>query len=107
MDGVVLARWLWNGLQVLRVIGHDDTGDGSFRFGDTNRTVDQVSRLDGGREHMDVLTRHILKEGDQVNLLLIIPAEGSTGRLPDNSNDWLMVHLRIIQAIQQVNCARP
>ena len=50
-----------------------------------------------------IFAGHILEKRLQVDLLLILAADGGRRRLADDSDDRLVVHLRVIQAVEQMN----
>jgi hypothetical protein len=61
------------------------------------------------RRHADFheLARNVLEKGRQVDFLSIVRADGTPRRLPDEGDDRLMIELRVIEAVQQMNGAGP
>ena len=74
---------------------------------DAHRAVDQVAHLRGRRRHVNVFTGDILEQADEVDLLLVVAAESRALLLPDDGEHRLVVHLRVVEAVQQVDRARP
>ena len=54
-----------------------------------------------------VFAGHIFEQRLQIDFLLILAADGGGGRLPDDGDDRLVVHLGVVQAVEQVDRARP
>ncbi len=50
--------------------------------------------------------RHVLEEADQIDLLLIVAAQGAARLLANQGDHRLMIELGVVQAIQQVDGAR-
>ena len=102
---IMFMRRLFNRRQRLNVIGNDNAGDTTLRFGDAHSPIYKVPDLRRIRSHVYVLMSYIFKEGDQVDFLLIMAADSHPGRMPHNSNNGLMIHLCIVQSIEQVDGA--
>ena len=102
-----LVRLSLDGLHVLHVGGHDHTGDRPLALGDPDRAVDQVA---DARRLVCLLAERrgdVAVELHQVDLLLEVPAERPDKRLTDDRHDRLMVELRVVEPVQQVDRARP
>ena len=89
----------------LQVVGQDDAGDGAFRLRNSDRAVHHVTNLTGHSPDGDVIARDILEQRDQINFLLIAGAERGAGLLADNGDDGLVIHLRVIEAVEEVDRA--
>jgi hypothetical protein len=50
---------------------------------------------------------HIFEEREQIDFPLVTSAQRSTRLLTHNGDHWLMVHLRVVQSIQQLDGAWP
>ena len=59
------------------------------------------------RRHVDIVARHILEERYEIDLLLEIAAHRHPRLLPDDGHHALVVHLRIVKAIEQMDGPRP
>ena len=92
-------------VQLLHVVRKDDARDGALRPRDPHRAVDQVAHLLGGRRHVHVLVRDVLEERQQIYLLLILAADRGAWRLADDRDDRLVIHLRVVEAVEQMNRA--
>jgi hypothetical protein len=57
--------------------------------------------------HVDEVRSHILEKGNEIDFLLIVTSEHSTGLLSYDGQNGLVVHLRIVQAVQQVDRSWP
>src|SRR5581483_6381003 len=106
MYRAVLARRHRHRLHVLYVIGEDETGDGAMLERNAHRAIHQVAYLCGRAGHMDVLGSDVLKEADEVHLLLVIAAEAGALLLADDGEHRLVVHLRVVETIQEMDRAR-
>ena len=98
---------LLDGLEGLHVSGEDEAGHGAFGLRNSQRPVDEVPYLVGGRDHVDVLVRDVLEQRQQVDLLLIVAAERRASLLADDGDHRLVVELGVVEAVEQVDRARP
>jgi hypothetical protein len=57
--------------------------------------------------HVHVLVRDVLEERRQVDFLLVIAAERGHRLLADDCDDRLVVELRVVEPVQQVDRAGP
>ena len=106
MDRPVLARRRRDRFHRCQIVRNDDAGDGPLIERNPDRSVDQMADLRRFRCHVHVFVCHILEQRRQVDLLLVVTAEGGARLLPDNREHRLMVELRVVKAIQEVNGAR-
>jgi hypothetical protein len=106
MSGAVDQRRVLVG-QLLKVIGDDDAGDGSPGGGDAHGPVDQVAELTRHAGGCDKIRCDVLEQRLQVHFLLIMSADGGARLLTYDSDDGHVIHLRVIQASQQVDRTRP
>lgn len=102
----MLPGWRFYSFQFLDIVRQDNAGDGTFGQGDPDCPVDQMSDLGRIGCHLYKMVGHILEQGDQVHLLLVIGSQGSGGLLPDDGHHRLMVHLGIVEAIEKMNGSR-
>ena len=107
MDRAVSARRIRHRIELLNIVGNDDARDRPFDFRDANRTVYKMPDLLGSRRHVHELVRDIFEQRDEINFLLVLTTKSGAALLPDNGHDRLMVHLRVVQAVEQMNGARP
>ncbi len=107
MHGAVFARRRFDRRHVLHVIRKNHAGDGALVARDAHRAVDQVTHLLRRRHHVHVLVRDVLEQGKQIHFLLVIAAERHPVLLADERHHRLMIHLGVVQAVQQMDRARP
>ncbi len=74
---------------------------------DPHGAVDQVADLAGLGGHLHVLVRDVLEQRGEVNLLLVVAAEAEPRLLADDRDDRLVVELGVIEAVEEVDRARP
>ncbi len=106
-DGAVFLRWQLDSVHLLQVVRHDYASDTALGLGDAHGAVDQLADLRRLGRHMDVFAGNILEQGDQIDLLLVMATQRSARLLADNRQHRLMIHLRVVEAIQQVDGAGP
>ena len=92
--------------EFLQVVGHDDAGDGSARGGDANGAIDQMPHLAGHAGHRDEVRRDVLEQRLQIHFLLIMRADRGARLLADDGDDRHVVHLRVVEPVQQMDRAR-
>ena len=73
---------------------------------DADGAIDQMRELLRHRRNMDVFVRDVLEERMKIDLLLVVTADSGAGGLPDDRDNRLMVQLRVVEAIEQMNRAR-
>ena len=61
----------------------------------------------GVGRHVDVFAGDVLEQRDQIDFLLIMAAQRDARLLPDNGHHRLMIHLRIVKPVQQMDGAGP
>ena len=89
------------------VVRNDQAGDGALvacAIRTARSTRWRICSGDGG--HLDVLVRDVLEQRRQVHLLLVRAAERRRRLLSDDRDHGLVVELRVIQPVQEVNRAR-
>lgn len=94
-------------VELLEIVGKNDAGHCPRDPRNPNRPVHEMQDLLGDSRHVHVLARDILEEGQQIHFLLVVAPECAPRLLADDRHDWLMVELRIIEPIEQVNGAGP
>ena len=77
----------------------------SFCDGNTHGPVNELAYLHRTGSHVDILTSHIFEQRYQIHFLLVVSSHGGRRRLPHNCDNRTMIHFRIIETIQQVDCA--
>jgi hypothetical protein len=103
----VRVRRLLDRFELLDVVGHHQAGDRPLGLGDSERPVDQVPRLRGVGEHVHVLVGHVLVQRGEVHLLLVVAPQRGQGLLADYRHHGHVVHLGIVETVQQVYRPRP
>jgi hypothetical protein len=86
---------------LLDVVGHDYAGDGPLGQGDAHRPIDEVAGLGGIGGHVHVLVRHVLEQGDQVDLLLVAAAQRHPVLLADDRHHRLVVELGVVEPLSR------
>ncbi len=92
--------------QLLHVVGDDHARRRALRTRDAQRAVDHVAHLLRRDHHLDVLARDVLEQRRQVHFLLEAAAERGARRLADDRDHRLMVELRVVESVQQVDGTR-
>jgi hypothetical protein len=105
-DRAVLPRRLLLGGLLGEIVRDDQRSDRALVERDAMRTVDQVADLHGLGRHLVVLACDVLEEGDEIDLLLKAAAESHPRLLADDREHRLMVELRVVEAVQQMDRAR-
>ena len=95
------------GLLFLDVLRQHDAGRRAARERDAECTIDHVSHLRGRRHHLHVFVRDVLEERDEIDLLLEVCPERGAGLLADDGDHRLVVRLRVVQAVDEMNRAGP
>jgi hypothetical protein len=103
----VRVRRLLDRFELLDVVGHHQAGDRPLGLGDAERPVDQVPRLRGVGEHVHVLVGHVLVQRGEVHLLLVVAAQRGQSLLADDRHHGHVVHLGVVEAVEQVYRPRP
>ena len=107
VHGVGLERLFGHGLHVLDVGRHDHAGDRAFGLGDAHRAVDHVTDRRGIGDLLDVGGSDVGVELEKVDLLLEVAAHRSIEGLADDGHHRPVVQLGVVEAVQQVDRARP
>src|SRR5436853_6962205 len=103
MHGIMRVWLLLDSIQVLHIFGKNDTGDRTLGFSDAHRAVNLMTYLYRIHSCVDILTCDIFEQRLEVNLLLVVAANGRARRLANNRYNWLVIHLGVVQTIEQVN----
>ncbi len=69
--------------------------------------VQQVAHLGGHTGLLHECPGHVLEQADQVQLLLVVPAQRCARLLAADGEHWHVVHPRVVEAGHQVGCAGP
>ncbi len=102
----MLPRGLWYRIQFLHVIRQDDAGDCPFHARDAYRAIDGVSHLLRCRRHVHIFVPDVFEQADQIDFLLVMSAERRAGLLSNDCDDRLVIELRVVQTVQQVDRSR-
>src|SRR4029450_7074072 len=89
-----------------KIVGNDQRCHGPLIERNAMRTVDEMPNLCRVDSHLDVFVRDVLEEGDEVDFLLIVPAEPHPRLLTDDREHGLVIELRVIQTVEQVDFTR-
>ena len=73
---------------------------------DANRAVEHGGKLGRGHHRLHELVRHVFEQRLQIDFLLKIATHGGRRSLAHDGHDWLMVELRIVESVQQMDRAR-
>jgi hypothetical protein len=103
---VLARRRLHRGL-LLHVVGQDHAGDGALVARDAHGAIDEVPHLARRHRGLHELVGDVLEQRLQVHLLLVVAAHGGARLLADDGHHRLVVGLGVVQAIEQVDRARP
>ena len=107
VDGAVRARRLLDGLLEAEVVRDDDAGDGAL----VERDRGSPGRRGGGSAPASSAMwtyscGDVLEQRLQIDLLLVAAAERGARLLADDRDDRLMVELRVVEAVQEMDRAR-
>ena len=91
---------------ILKIFGQDQHRHAIIRFRDSHAAIHQMTQLRGRRRLLNK-ARHIAEDAIQIQFLLIGRAAGGRFRLACNRDNRHMIHLRVIQASQQMCGTRP
>ncbi len=105
-DRAVAHRRVFVG-RLLNVLGEDQRGDGARGAGDLHRAVDQVAGLRRRHAGLDELRGDVLEQRVEVDLLLVVGAQRRRFLLADERDHGLVVELRVVEAVEQVDRAGP
>ncbi|MNI37037.1 hypothetical protein D3C73_911100 [compost metagenome] len=92
--------------KVLQIVGQDDGGYSSLTDGRAHCPVDQVANLGRCGCLLHKGAGHVLEHGQQIQLLLVMPAQRRTRLLADNGQHGHVIHPRIVEPGNQVRSAR-
>ncbi len=92
---------------LLEVVGEGERRHDAHGLGDPVGFVDEVARLGRDRRLEDVLVGDVLEQGREVDLLLEVGSKPLPCLLPDDRQDRHMVHLGIVEPVEEVDRARP
>jgi hypothetical protein len=98
----VLARRTDDRGEFLHVVGNNERRNRALCERDPAGPVDQVPDLRGVARHLYVLACHIIEEIGEVDLLVVGTTQSRTGLLADYRHDRLVVHLRVVQTVEEV-----
>jgi hypothetical protein len=83
----------------------DDHGRRPRRQRVPERAVDEVPHLRGIHRRLHVLVRDVLHEVLEIDLLLVVATHRGARGLPDDRDDGLVIHLRVVETVQEVDGA--
>ena len=93
--------------EFLHVVGNNERRNRALGERDPAGPVDQVPDLRRVTRHLHVLACHVLEEVGEVDLLVVGTTQSRPGLLPDYRHDRLMVHLGVVEAVEEVYRAWP
>jgi len=102
-DVPMLVGGLFLGLELLDVFRHNHAGDGLFSEGNAHGAVDQLPNLRRRGRHLHEGVGHVFEQRDQIHLLLVLAAEGRAILLSHDGHDRLVIHLSVVEAIEQMD----
>ena len=105
MHGAVLVRRRLDGVELLHVVGHDDAGHRALVDGDAHGAVHHVAHLRRHGDRLHVFGGDVLEQALQVDLLLVVAAERRARLLADDGDHRLVVRLRVVEPVEQVDRA--
>ena len=103
----MLVRRLGDSGRFLDVVGNDDRGDGPLGQRDPAGTIHQMTDLSGLHRHLHELVSHVLEQGRQVDLLLVVATEAGPRLLANDRHHRLVIELGVIQPVEQMDRAGP
>src|SRR4029453_1843428 len=89
-DCSMLSRWILLRRLLGKIVGNDQRCDGPLIERNAMRTVDEMPNLRRVDSHLDVFVRDVLEECDEVDFLLIVPAEPHPRLLTDDREHGLV-----------------
>jgi hypothetical protein len=89
----------------LQVVRDDHARYRSLDERDADGAIDEMPDLAGQHRGLHELRGDILEERLQIDFLLIRAAHGQPRRLPDDGDDRLVIELRVVQPVQQMDRA--
>ena len=101
----VRHRWVLIRHQ-LQIVRQDHASYRATAARNAHGAVDQVSHLRRNAGSGHEVGSHILEQGLQIDLLLVVRADGGACLLPDDGDNRHVIHLRVVQPGQQMDCAR-
>ncbi len=105
MNGAMGAGRVFVG-QVLQIVGQNHGSHTSLSNGRAHGAVYQMTYLFGRGCLLHERTSDVLEHRDQVQLLLIVTAQGCARLLAHDGQHRLMVHARVVQTGQQMRSTR-
>ncbi len=100
----MLVWWAFHSRQLLDVVGDDHRGHLALGDGHAEGAVDDMAQLRRMHHRLHV-GGDVLEQGMQVDFLLVVAAKRRGGLLAHQGNHRHMVHLGIVQAVEQVDGA--
>lgn len=100
----MLARRLLH-RQILQVVRHDQAGHVVLGKRDAHALVDQLAHLRRYCRGLHVMAGDVLEQRPQIDFLLIVRAHADARRLADDGEHRLMVLVRVVQTVEQMNGA--
>ena len=102
MHGPVRPGRLGHRVDLLEIVGENQDAHAPPAGRDPDRPVHKVADLGRMDRHLDVLG-HVPEQEGEVHLLLVRAAQRHAGLLPDDGQHRLVVHLGVVEAVEQVD----
>jgi hypothetical protein len=102
----VFAGRLLDGVLELEVVRNDETGNCALSERGADCSVDEMADLCGLGRELDEC-RDVLKQRDEVDFLEVVASERGSVLLSDDCEDGLVVELGVVEAVEQMDRARP
>jgi hypothetical protein len=106
MDRAVRAGRFFHRVELLNVVRNNNAGDATADLRDAHRAIDEMPHLLRIGHHVHKFVRDIFVQRDEIDFLLVLAAERRARLLSDDRDNRLMIHLRVIEAIQEMDRAR-
>ena len=87
---------------ILKVAGQDQRGHRPPGQRNARGAVDEMPYLRGCRSLRDIGAGHVLEHRDQIEFLLVLPAQRAARLLAGDGKNRLMIQQRVVQAGDQV-----
>src|SRR5918995_3241148 len=102
--GVLVRRLFHRGN--LEIIGKNDAGDPTLRLSNAIGTINEVPHLGWCRRRLNISASHVLEEGLEIKILLVMRSDRRASLLSNDGEHRLMVKLCVIEAVQKMDGAR-
>ncbi len=94
-------------LGLLHVLREDEAGHAALGPRDAKSAIDDMPDLHGAHRVLHVFVRDVLEQAVEVDFLLVVAPHRAAGRLTHDRHDGDVIHLGVVEAVEQMNGARP